>query len=139
MGAFLNEPDSSLEIDTRDPVARMKLSAAVSERRASLVKYVTAAVGLAVLLCAAAVVKVAVARTEKAVPSPAWVAPAPSALTAIPGAPESTRDIASPQQPTVGASTPVVPLDPKAATKAAKEKAKWREKTGGERAASTPR
>jgi hypothetical protein len=125
MGAFSNEPDSSLEIDTRDPVARMKLSAAVSKRRASLVKYVTAAVGLAVLLCAAAVVKVAVARTEKALPSAAWVTSAP---TAIPVAPESMGDIASPQQPTPGASTPVVPLDFKAAAKAVKEKAKWRGK-----------
>jgi hypothetical protein len=138
MGAFLNEPDSSLEIDTRDPVARMKLSAAVSERRASLVKYVMAAVCLAVLLCAAAVVKVAVARTEKTLPSPAWVAPLPSAPTAVPGAPESTRDMASPQQATAGASTPVVPLDPKAAAKAAKEKAKTRGKTGVDRGASAP-
>jgi hypothetical protein len=128
MGALLNEPDSSLEIDTRDPVARMKLSAAVSERRASLVKYVTVAVGLAVLLCAAAVVKVAVARTEKAVPSPAWIVPAPPAPAAIPGAAESTRDMAPPPQPTAGASMPLVPLDPKAAAKAAKEKAKGRPK-----------
>jgi hypothetical protein len=60
--AFFSETpavEGTLEVETRDPRASLKHTPAAIRRRAQLAKYVTVAVALAGVVCAAALVKVA--------------------------------------------------------------------------------
>jgi hypothetical protein len=60
-GSDLALSDASFEIDPRDPRV-LKLTPLMAQRRARFAKYVTVAVGFAAILCAAAAVKITIAR-----------------------------------------------------------------------------
>jgi hypothetical protein len=118
--AFFDEhhpsADSSLEIDTRDPRAAMKMTPLVARRRAHLAKYVTVAVGLAGALCAAALVKITVARGHEEHPRLALTSE--GTFTAEPGLDqEPTREPARSPSETPNSA----PVDPPAAESAAAE------------------
>jgi hypothetical protein len=90
--------EASFEVDTRDPRAAMKLTAAAASRRAHLTKYVTAAVALASVLCVAALVKSSVARSHEALARPhsSFAAQAAAALPPAVNTAPTTEAVPSP-------------------------------------------
>jgi hypothetical protein len=88
------------ELERRDPRLLRKMTANVALRRAQLAKYVVGVVGVAVVLCLAALIKSAVPTADDAaVPSHGAGTPVPAAQPAplplprvAPGAPAASED-----------------------------------------------
>lgn len=102
----VSAPKAILELETRDPRAEQIASAAARARRAHLAKYVKAAIAVSLVLCLAAVLRVAIRRNHADPETVAMAATSPRPLSAPPVAP------APPNPEPAVAADPSLPSDP---------------------------
>ena len=113
-----------MEIETRDPRLEQIASAAARARRAHLAKYVKGAIAVSLILCLAAVLRVAIKRNHSEPETIAMAATAPPQVVAAPAAePKAETIAADPAAVAAPASDPTTeptPSEPAATTEPAK-------------------